>query len=47
MGLTEDQKIDLAIAYVNQCTDEKLVETVFHAAYERLLTLNLGPEEEE
>jgi hypothetical protein len=43
MGLTQDQKIDLAIAYVNQCTDEELVEDVFWVAYERLLDLNLGP----
>ena len=46
MGLTEDQKIDLAIAYVKHCTDEELIESVFHAAYERLLELHFEEEGE-
>lgn len=44
MGLTQDQKIDLAIALVNRCDDEDLVEEVFHAAYHRLLVLHFGEE---
>lgn len=36
MGLTEDQKIDLAIAYINRCNDVNLLLSVLNYAHNRL-----------
>ena len=36
MGLTDDQKIDLAIAYVNKCNDVDLLIPLLNAAHDRI-----------
>ena len=36
MGLTPDQKIDLAIAYINKCDDFKLLAAVSVALQKRI-----------
>ena len=36
MGLTPDQKIDLALAYIAQCEDEELLLLVINEAHSRL-----------
>ena len=36
MGLTPDQKIDLAIAYIKKCDDIDLLILALNAAYDRV-----------
>ena len=36
MGLTEDQKIDLAIAYIKKCNDVDLLIPLLNAAHDRI-----------
>ena len=36
MGLTPDQKIELALAYIKKCDDVYLIMNVANAAHERL-----------
>ena len=36
VGLTEDQKIDLAIAYIKKCNDVDLLIPLLNAAHDRI-----------
>ena len=42
MGLTDDQKIDLAIAYINKCNDVDLLIPLLNAAHDRINELIEG-----
>ena len=46
MGLTDDQKIDLAIAYVNKCNDVDLLIPLLNAAHDRINELIEGYNED-
>jgi hypothetical protein len=46
MGLTDNQKIDLAIAYVKKCNDVDLLIPLLNAAHDRINELIEGYNED-